>query len=319
MKKILIFIAGMLFLPISIVLITIVVKAISINNSKASPISISEEFADSKEKLDWYSSLGLIQSETSDEIPLLIEVSFGYKQGNKSASKEITSRTLELRDYLRKYFHNKTKYEIHSSNENDFRIEILNDINENILTSSKIKDIRFIQLNVIEKKSTEKEEMTSSKDTFQSSSAKEKNNTSATSLISTDVDNIFDVAKSSSKNQIIGYFEKKGLESYNSTADNGNLYYQPKLGNNITFHGMELNAIVIGYYYDDLSFNLLNVSIKKGSNWLITKSLIEEAENTIINKYGFVYSERSNTYKSGKYGFSVSENQNEISFVFSNW
>ena len=74
----------------------------------------------------------------------------GYKKDDKTTSTEITQRTVELKDFLRRYFTQKSADELRPQNEEELRIEIRNAINDSILSSSKIKDVRFMQLDVIQ-------------------------------------------------------------------------------------------------------------------------------------------------------------------------
>ena len=50
---------------------------------------------------------------------------------------------------MRRYFTQKTAEELAPQNEENLKIEIRNAINDQILSSSKIKDVRFMQLDVI--------------------------------------------------------------------------------------------------------------------------------------------------------------------------
>ena len=120
--------------------------------SPVSTFPVSEAYSGQREIYDWYSSLGSIRIKTSDDVPAVatINVAFGYKVGDKAVSTEITSRNIELIDFLRRYFTQKTVAELKPENEENLRSEIIRAINENILTSTKIRDVRFTQLDVVE-------------------------------------------------------------------------------------------------------------------------------------------------------------------------
>ena len=80
-----------------------------------------------------------------------VNVYLGYKKDDKATSTEITQRSVELKDFLRKYFRGKTAAELkNSNNEEKLKMEIRNGINDKVLSSSKIRDISFDQLDVIE-------------------------------------------------------------------------------------------------------------------------------------------------------------------------
>lgn len=315
------FIAGFLTWPALVLVITLVGVVVRKINSSPSVVAvpISAEYGSGK-NYDWYSSLGIIKTCTADKNSTVqVDIALAYKEGDKKTATEIAQRTVEMKDYLRRYFFAKSAEELKTQNEEKFRTEIKDDINDKILSSSKILDIKFIQFDV-----RENSEIQNSKNSETATTAISENKNSSTSesianssFPEEKIDNIFDVAKTSSKNQMVAYLEKAGFESYYKRGD-GELFYQPKEGRNITFYGMKMNAIILQYIYNDTDFTLMTVSVKK-EDWIKLQALVEDAEKRIINRYGFAYSEKSDTYKNGKYGFSVSENLNDITFVFSNW
>ena len=128
-------------------------KIASKSTGAASNLPISEEYTAQREILDWYTSLGTIQTTTCDELPatVRVDVVLGYKKDDKATSTEITQRTVELKDFLRRYFSGKTAAELkNTSNEEKLKIELKNAINDRILSSSKIRDVVFLQKDVIE-------------------------------------------------------------------------------------------------------------------------------------------------------------------------
>ena len=134
--------------------VTIVVVTVNIMNGggkSQSPIPLSEEYTGQREVLAWFSqALGTIQTRTADPIPasVVVDVALGYDGADKIAPTELSSRIIELKDFLRSYFQWKTADEL--KNEAKVKIELRNAINDNILTKSKIKDVRFIKYEIIE-------------------------------------------------------------------------------------------------------------------------------------------------------------------------
>jgi len=141
---------GAIILIVTVVVVTM--KIMGTNSSADTVIPISEEYAGKREILDWYTSLGSIRTKTSDAIPasVVVEVVLGYKKDDKATATEITSRTIELKDFLRRYFAEKTVADLKPQNEEKLRIEIRNAINDDILSNSKIKDVRFLSFDVVE-------------------------------------------------------------------------------------------------------------------------------------------------------------------------
>ncbi len=141
---------GAVILIVVIVLITM--KIAGTNNTTATVLPISEEYTAQREILDWYTSLGSIRTKSSDDIPatIVVDIALGYKKDDKACSTEITQRSIELKDFLRRYFTQKTIQELRPQNEGNLKIELRNEINDEILSTSKIKDISFLQLDIIE-------------------------------------------------------------------------------------------------------------------------------------------------------------------------
>ena len=135
-----------------VVIVVVTMRIVNKNSSGNVAIPISDEYAVQREVLDWYTSLGAIRTKSSDEIPasVVVDIALGYKKDDKATSTEITQRNIELKDFLRRYFTEKTIAELKPQNEQKLKIELRNAINDEILSTSKIKDISFLQLDVIE-------------------------------------------------------------------------------------------------------------------------------------------------------------------------
>lgn len=119
-------------------------------------IPLSEEYVSGQREIyDWYTSLGIIQTTTCDNPPatVRVDVALAYKKDDTATSTEINNRTVEIKAFLRKYFNTKTAAELRNTNNEDIlENEIKNAINENILSSSRIRDVVFQQKDVIEQK-----------------------------------------------------------------------------------------------------------------------------------------------------------------------
>ena len=138
---------------ITVIFISVLCSCISGGNtSRQAVIPVSQEYVGRREVLDWHTSLGQIATRTNDAIPasVIVEVVLGYKQADKAASTEITQRQTEIKDYLRRYFTALTVEDLRPRNEEERRSEICNAINDHILSSSEIRDVRFLNLQVIE-------------------------------------------------------------------------------------------------------------------------------------------------------------------------
>jgi Flagellar basal body-associated protein len=135
-----------------VVVVFVTIKIVSNNTSSETTVQMSEEYTAQREILDWYTSLGAIRTKTSDDIPasVVVNIAFGYKKDDKVTATEITQRKIELTDFLRRYFTEKTIAELKPQNEDKLKIELRNAINDEILSNSKIREVSFQQLDVVE-------------------------------------------------------------------------------------------------------------------------------------------------------------------------
>ena len=140
---------GAIVLIVTVVIITM--NVMGGNKTRQTQVPISEEYKEYAEELDWYQSLGEIQTRTSDasHASVLVNNFLGYKKEDKVASAEITAQKIPIRDFLRNYFADKSVEELSPKNEERLKIEIRNEINDRILNKSKIRKISFDKLQVV--------------------------------------------------------------------------------------------------------------------------------------------------------------------------
>lgn len=89
-----------------------------------------------------------IKTNNADGAGVTAAVVLGYKLDDKATSTEIIARDVELRDYLRRFFMRKTSAELSPTNEDKLQVEIKNGINDFILSSSKIRAVKFQSLDI---------------------------------------------------------------------------------------------------------------------------------------------------------------------------
>lgn len=109
-------------------------------------------FAESKvyNLYDFYTELPVIYTRCNDneEISITAEIALAYNKNDTAALNEIKNRKIEIIDFLRSYFSKKAYAEIYG-HKDLIQIEIRDYINENILTQSRIREIIFIQLEML--------------------------------------------------------------------------------------------------------------------------------------------------------------------------
>lgn len=141
---------GAILLVVTVAVIT--TKVMTQNKPTTAAYPSAEEYKGKRETLSWYTSLGQIRTKSSDVLPasIVVEVALGYKLDDKATASEITSRQIEIKDFLRRYFTGKTSVELRPYNEDKLRIEIRNTINDDILSTTKIRDVLFLTFDIIE-------------------------------------------------------------------------------------------------------------------------------------------------------------------------
>lgn len=140
---------GALVFIVTVVVVTVNIMGGAGNNQ--TDIPVSEEYTVLREELGWFqSAIGTIQTRTSDVPPasVVVDIALGYGIDDKITSSELTGRIVELKDFLRSFFQKKTADDLR--NEEKIKIEIRNSINDNILSKSKIKDVRFTKYEIVE-------------------------------------------------------------------------------------------------------------------------------------------------------------------------
>lgn len=112
----------------------------------------SAEYANKFENLSYYDAIDAFNVNSNDKPPRTIRVNlvFGYTKDDKTVSADITNHQYEIRDWLRRYFRFKTAADLGPEKEGDIQLEIRNGINDDILSNTKIKSVKIMQLDVIE-------------------------------------------------------------------------------------------------------------------------------------------------------------------------
>ena len=148
LKWILIGLAAVIFI---VAVVFVAVKIMTGNGKQQTAIPIGEEYTQQREDYDWYTSLDQVRTQTSDAIPasVVVQVALGYKKEDKAAATEITSRRIEIIDFLRRYFSTKTQEELRPENEEVLKQQIRDQINDDILSNSRIRAVMFTAKDVV--------------------------------------------------------------------------------------------------------------------------------------------------------------------------
>ena len=111
---------------------------------------LAQEYTSKREAYDWYASLDQIITNTDEENPatVRVKINLGYKKDDKTALTEITNRRGEITDALRRFFSEQTATDLKPQYEELLRQNIKDLLNDTILSDSRIRDVRFTQLDV---------------------------------------------------------------------------------------------------------------------------------------------------------------------------
>ncbi len=148
LKWILIGLAAVIFI---ITVVFVATKIMTGNGSSQTVVPISEEYTVKREDYDWYTSLDQVRTQSADAIPssVIVQVALGYKKDDKQASTEITARRIEIIDFLRRFFSSKTAEELRPEGEEILKQQIRDQINDDILSNSRIRAVMFTAKDVV--------------------------------------------------------------------------------------------------------------------------------------------------------------------------
>ncbi len=150
LKWILIALAAVIFV-VTVVVITVKI-ATKGGSGKTDNFVVGQEWSTKRDVYDWYTSLDQINTNTDEEHPssVRVQVALGYKKDDKAAATEITARRIEITDFLRRFFSEQTANDLKPQNEEELRLNIRDQINDEILSDTSIKDVRFTALDVVQ-------------------------------------------------------------------------------------------------------------------------------------------------------------------------
>lgn len=86
------------------------------------------------------------ENKTADGVVVSLSVVFGYKTDDKATLTEITARKEIIAVYLRQFIAQKSAADLSPKNEDILQTEIKNAVNDEILSSSRIRAVRFNSL-----------------------------------------------------------------------------------------------------------------------------------------------------------------------------
>jgi flagellar FliL protein len=112
----------------------------------------TEEYQGKRPELDWSDNVGVVRTRTNDPTPfsVVVHIVLGYDLGNKAAQSELVARNFELKDFVRSFFSSKTAAELKIENQPALKLEIRELLNTRLLQDTRIREVLFEQLDVVE-------------------------------------------------------------------------------------------------------------------------------------------------------------------------
>ena len=100
----------------------------------------------------YYREIGQVTTKTRDAVnhTVTVVMNIGFDQNDTAASSELTSRQLELRDFVRSYFTGKYAIELQPENEQRLKQDIMETLNTRFLDTGRVRIILFDRLDVME-------------------------------------------------------------------------------------------------------------------------------------------------------------------------
>jgi flagellar FliL protein len=137
-----------------IFIITVAVITYNILNSRGESQTVvdpTSEYLGTRPQYATYTNIGQINTRTRDMThTVVVDLVIGYDQNNNAASTELTTRVVQLRDFIRQYFAGKRADELRPENEEALKTEIKEILNTRYLDTAKVREIYFIKLDVME-------------------------------------------------------------------------------------------------------------------------------------------------------------------------
>jgi flagellar FliL protein len=129
----------------------IVYQVLSKGGRQQTDIPVTESYLGKKPVYQMFSLLGPMTVQTRNpEYTVRVDMVIGYDENDNTSGAEFTSRQVEIRDFLRRYFRSKTFEQLRPENEAQVKREIKEQINTQILDKARIREVFFNTFDVME-------------------------------------------------------------------------------------------------------------------------------------------------------------------------
>jgi flagellar FliL protein len=142
---------GLLILIVTISVITFNILNKGGGGKLQSVVTDDDAYVGTRPQYSMFSALPVVRATTKDPSPysVVVELVLGYDLNNATAATELTSRLVELQDFIRSYFGNKYNADLQPDKEEQLKQDLMEKINR-LLNTAKVRAIFFKQLSTME-------------------------------------------------------------------------------------------------------------------------------------------------------------------------
>jgi flagellar FliL protein len=137
-----------------ILIVTVCVVTYSLlsrGGKQQTAVPVTESYLGKKPQYQMFRQLGPMTVGMRDPgYTLRVDMILGYDENDNTSGAEFTARQDEIRDFLRRYFRNKTAQDLSPENEARVKMEIQQQINTQILDKARIRIVLFNAFEVME-------------------------------------------------------------------------------------------------------------------------------------------------------------------------
>jgi flagellar FliL protein len=141
---------GALILIVTVAAITYTI----LNKGGRSQTVIPENspYVGTRPQYSMFNAIGLVRTKTKDPTPhaVVVDMVIAYDLNDAIGATELTSRIVELQDFVRNFFSTKYAAELKPENELRLKQEIIERLNTQMLNNAKARNIFFKQLDAME-------------------------------------------------------------------------------------------------------------------------------------------------------------------------
>ncbi|MDR2194288.1 MAG: flagellar basal body-associated FliL family protein [Treponema sp.] len=140
---------GLLILIVTISVITF--NILNKGGKSQTIVADNDAYIGTRPQYAMFSAIPVIRATTKDPSPysVVVELVLGYDLNNATVATELTSRLVELQDFIRNYFSNKYNADLQPDKEEQLKQDLIEKINR-LLNTARVRAIFFKQLSTME-------------------------------------------------------------------------------------------------------------------------------------------------------------------------